>query len=100
MDGFDALDVTRDLLNELQRFGREQPIGRVGLERDDEEARASELFTEPLVVAVDGILLREPRGDVVVDVGNVSARYEQDRGQYDERTGREPPAVDDVRERG
>ena len=74
LDGVDPFDVAGDRGDRLEGRAREQPIGRVGLERDDERAGAAELAPEPLVVAIDGIVLREPRRDVVVDLGDVGAR--------------------------
>ncbi len=63
-----------DALEELEALAAEQPVAARRLDRDDQRARAAELVAESLVLAVDRILAREPRGQVVVDVGDVGAR--------------------------
>ena len=61
LDRVDALDVAGDPPDQAQRLPGEQPFGGIGLQRDDQRAAAAELVTKALVVAVDGIVLREPR---------------------------------------
>ncbi len=90
----DALDVAGDPGERAQRVAREQPVGRLRLQRDDEHARAGEFGAQPLVVLVDRVVPREPGGDVVVDDRDVGAGRQRQGAEDEERRQREPPAVD------
>ena len=80
LHGFDALDVAGDVSAMNRSVSREnRRSADVGLERNDERPRSAELLAETLVVAIHGVVFREPGGDVVVDVGDVGARDEEDR---------------------
>ena len=94
LDRVDALDVAADGLDRLERLPREQPIGGIGLERDDERAGAAELRPEALVVAVNGIVFREPRRDVVVDLRDVRPGRLGEGAEHDEDRERDAPPVD------
>ena len=99
LDGVDALDVAGDRRDRLEGRAGEQPIGRVGLEGDDERAGAAKLGPVTLVVLVDRVVLREPRGDVVVDLGDVRERRLDERADDDEDRERNAPAIDPAGER-
>ncbi len=94
LNGVDALDVAGDRLDRLQRVAGKQSIGRIGLERDDQRARAAKLRPKALVVAIDRVVLREPRGNVVVDLRDVRARRQGERANHDEDRQRKAPAID------
>jgi hypothetical protein len=98
LHGVDALDRRRHVADEIERRRREEPIRRVGFERDDERAAAAEFVAKALVIAIDGIVLREPGADVVVDVRDVGVRREGERGEDDQRRQRIPPAPEPVGE--
>src|SRR5688572_5553397 len=53
LHGVNALDVAGDLRDRAQRRPGKEEIGRIGLERDDEHARAGKLGPQTLVVLVD-----------------------------------------------
>ena len=80
-----------------ERVAREQPVGGVGLQRDDQRARAAKLLAEALVVAVDRVVASRTRRDVVVDVRDVGARRKRERAEDDEDRQREAPALDERR---
>jgi len=84
LNGLDTFDVARDRVDHSQRLAREEPIGRIGLDGNDEGARAAELRAEPLVVLVNRIGFGEPRGDVVVDPRDVRARRLGNRAEHDQ----------------
>ena len=95
LDGLYSLDVAGDLANELEPFPREQSIR---LERDEERPLTPELLPEALVSLVDGIVLRDPHADVVVDVREVEERGKGEKTDHDERAERMPPTEDDIRQ--
>ena len=99
-DGLDAFDVVADASDVVERVLCEETFRGVGRERDDQRTGAAEFLAESLVVLVHGIGLREPRGDVVVDVGDIGAGNRDDRAGGNERGQRDAPAVDPGRQPG
>ena len=88
LDRVDAFDVVRDLLDCPQRVA-ERRADRLNRPSSAtmSDARSGELLPETLVVHVDRVRLREPGGDVVVDLRDVGARRERERAEHDD--GRE-----------
>ena len=99
LDGRHSLDVGRDLVEEIEALAAEQPIAAWRLDRDDQRAGAAEFVAKALVFLVDRIVAREPRGEIVVDVGDVGARREHGGANQNQRGEQTAPAVQQRGER-
>src|SRR5687768_1515150 len=91
----DTRDVAGQLPDELETLRGEQSIR---FERDEQSPLAAEFGAEPVVGLVDGILLRDPHADVVVDLGEVYRGKERQKSGDDRRTQRKAESKNEGRD--
>ncbi len=96
LDQLDLLEVAGHTLDELQTLGREDSVA---LEGDDERARPAELLAEALVGLVLGIVLCDPRAQIVVDGGEIRLRRKEKGAPQDADHEEKPVAVEELRDR-